>query len=412
MVNSEVIAGLDIGTDRIRALLAEYDSDGKLLISGWGESRSEGTRRGVVVNIEAAREAILTAIEAAEQEAGRTVTELLVALGGSSVSSLNSRGVVAVSGKNREISAVDVERVLEAARAVVIPMDRDILHILPQEYIIDDQRGVRNPIDMIGIRLEAEVHIVTASVSVIKNMEKAMERADYRIREIVLGTLATARASLSDEEREMGVLLVDIGTSSTDYISVCGGAPRITGSVPFGGTQATSDLSIVLKIPMEWAERIKCELGCCWETLIREGENAVVPGIGGRRAISVPASEICRILKPRVTEIFMMIKRGMEKSAGLMEAGTGIVLAGGGALLPGITDLAESVFGQPARIANPRSSISWPNPCRDTRWAKTAGLVLLGDAIADRSVGREKEAQETEFANPLKGLLKWLGEFF
>lgn len=412
MVDSEVIAGLDIGTDRIRVLVAEYDSDGKFLVSGWGESRSEGTRRGVVVNIEAAREAILTAIEAAEQEAGRTVTELLVALGGPSVSGLNSRGVVPVSGKNREISAADVERVLEAARAVVIPMDRDILHILPQEYIIDDQRGVRNPIDMIGIRLEAEVHIVTASVSVMKNMEKTMERADYKVRDVILGILATARASLSDEEKEMGVLLVDIGTSSTDYISVCGGAPRVTGSVPFGGTQATSDLSVVLKIPMEWAERIKCELGSCWEPLVREGENAIVPGIGGRRAISVPASEICRILRPRVAEIFMMIKRGIEKTAGLIETGTGIVLTGGGALLPGITDLAESVFGQPARVANPKSSISWPNSCRDTRWVKAAGLVLLGDVIADKSVNKGREDQETELSNPFRGLLKWLGEFF
>jgi len=412
-VDSEVvIAGLDIGTNSIRVLVAEYGSDGKLLVSGWGQSRSQGTHRGVVVNIEAAREAISTAIEAAEQEAGRTVTELLVALGGSSISSLNSRGVVAVSGKNREISVADVERVLEAARAVVIPMDRDILHILPQEYIIDDQRGVRNPIDMIGIRLEAEVHIVTASVSVMKNIEKAMERSDYKAQEIVLGTLATARASLSDEEKEMGVLLMDIGTSSTDFISVCGGAPRVTGSVPFGGTQATSDLSVVLKIPMEWAERIKCELGCCWETLIREEENAIVPGIGGRKAISVSASEICRILKPRVTEILMMIKRGIEKSTNMIDINTGIVLAGGGALLPGITDLAESVFGQPARVANPRSSISWPNPCRNTKWSKAAGLILLGDAIADKNMDKVREAQETEIANPLRGLLKWLGEFF
>jgi len=410
MADSEVIAGLDIGTDRIRVLVAEYDSDGKLLVSGWGESHSEGIRRGVVVNIEAARETVLRAIEAAEQEAGRTVTELLVTLGGPSVNSLNSRGVVPVSGKNREIGKADVERVLEAARAVAIPMDRDILHILPQEYIIDDQRGVRNPIDMIGIRLEAEVHIVTASVSVIKNMEKAIERAGYKIRDVVLGTLATARSLLSDEEKEMGVLLVDVGTSSTDYISIWGGAPRVTGSVPFGGTQATSDLSVVLKIPMEWAERIKRELGCCWEALVREEENAIVPGIRGGKTISIPASEICRILKPRIIEIFMMIKRGIERSGGLTETATGIVLAGGGALLPGITNLAENVFGQPARVANPRSSVSWPNSCRDTRWAKAAGLILLGDVIVDTN--KEREAQEAEPLNPFRGLLKWLGEFF
>ena len=201
---SEVIAGLDIGSRTTRVLLAEHDEQDGLQVSGWGEYPSDGLRKGVVVNIEAARERIRHAVEAAEQEAGRTVIELISALGGASVDSLNSRGVVAVSGRNREIGRADVDRVLEAAKAVVIPMDRDILHVLPQEYIIDDQGGVRNPLDMIGVRLESEVHIVTALVSAVSNMTKAVERADYRVGDVALGTLASARAVLSEDEKRYG----------------------------------------------------------------------------------------------------------------------------------------------------------------------------------------------------------------
>jgi len=412
MADSQVIAGLDIGADRIRVLVAEYDTRGKLLVSGWGESRSEGMRKGVVVNIEAAREAVLKAVEAAEHEAGRTVTELWTALGGSSVDSLNSRGVVAVSGKNREIGRVDIERVLEAARAVVIPMDRDILHVLPQEYIIDDQGGVRNPMDMIGVRLEAEVHIVTASVSAIKNIEKAIERADYRLGDVALGSLAAARALLSEDEKEMGVLLIDIGASSTDFILVHGGAPRVTGSVPVGGSQASSDLSIVLKTPLESAERIKCESGCCWDALADAEEPVIIPGVGGRPPVPLPITELCRILQPRMEEIFRIVRKKIDKTSGSARIGGGIVLTGGGALLPGVADVASGVFSQPARIGTPRTSVEWPEPCRDPKWSTAAGLILLGDAVNSGSNAGENTVRMDESANPLKGLMKWLGEFF
>lgn len=412
MADSEVIAGLDIGTDRIRVLVAEYDEKGKLLVSGWGESRSEGMRKGIVVNIEAAREAVLSAVEAAEHEAGRTVTELWTALGGASVDSLNSRGVVAVSGKNREIGQADVERVLEAARAVVIPMDRDILHVLPQEYIIDDQGGVRNPIDMIGVRLEAEVHIVTASVSAIGNMEKAVERADYKVGDVALGTLAAARALLSEDEKEMGVLLIDIGASSSDFILVHGGAPRITGSIPVGGAQATGDLSIVLKTPMDSAERIKCDTGCCWEALADVDEPVIIPGIGGRPPMPVPVTELCRILQPRMEEIFRMIRGKIERMPGSARMTGGIVLTGGGSLLPGVADVAAEVFNQPTRVGNPRSSVIWPEACRDSRWSTAAGLILLGDAVSTHGNNGENITGNTEPPNLFKGLVKWLGEFF
>lgn len=412
MADSEVIAGLDIGTDRIRVLVAEYDIRGKLVVSGWGESRSEGMRKGIVVNIEAAREAVLKAVEAAEHEAGRTVTELWTALGGASVDSLNSRGVVAVSGKNREIGEADVERVLDAARAVVIPMDRDILHVLPQEYIIDDQGGVRNPIDMIGVRLEAEVHIVTASVSAIKNIEKAIERADYELGDVALGSLASARALLNDDEKEMGVLMIDIGASSTDFILVHGGAPRVTGSVPVGGAQASSDLSIVLNTPMDSAERIKCESGCCWDALADAEEPVIIPGVGGRPPVPVPVTELCRILQPRMEEIFRIVRKKIEKTSVNTGISGGVVLTGGGALLPGVSDVASGVFNQSVRIGIPRSSVEWPETCRDSRWSTAAGLILLGDAVKSGGNNGENTAFTGESFNPLKGLMKWLGEFF
>jgi len=412
MADSEVIAGLDIGADRIRVLVAEYDTKGKLIVSGWGESRSEGMRKGVVVNIEAAREAVLKAVEAAEHEAGRTVTELWTALAGASVDSLNSRGVVAVSGKNREIGQVDIERVLEAARAVVIPMDRDILHVLPQEYIIDDQGGVRNPMDMIGVRLEAEVHIVTASVSAIKNIEKAIERADYKLGDVALGSLAAARALLSEDEKELGVLLIDIGASSTDFILVHGGAPRVTGSVPVGGAQASSDLSIVLKTSLDSAERIKCESGCCWDALADAEEPVIIPGVGGRPPVPVPVTELCRILQPRMEEIFQIVKKRIEKISGTTRIGSGVVLTGGGSLLPGVADVASGVFSQPARIGIPRSTVEWPESCRDARWSTAAGLILLGDAVSNGADSGENASWTEESVNPLKGLMKWLGEFF
>ncbi len=412
MADSEVIAGLDIGTDRIRVLVAEYNTRGKLVVSGWGESRSEGMRKGIVVNIEAAREAVLKAVEAAEHEAGRTVTELWTALGGASVDSLNSRGVVAVSGKNREIGEVDVERVLDAARAVVIPMDRDILHVLPQEYIIDDQGGVRNPMDMIGVRLEAEVHIVTASVSAIKNIEKAIERADYKLGDVVLGTLAAARALLNEDEKEMGVLMIDIGASSTDFILVHGGAPRVTGSVPVGGAQASSDLSIVLKTSLDSAERIKCESGCCWDALADAEEPVIIPGVGGRPPVPVPVTDLCRILQPRMEEIFRIVRRKIEKTSGNAGISGGVVLTGGGALLPGVADVASGVFNQQVRLGHPRSSVEWPDYCRDSRWSTAAGLILLGDTVNSGGNNGENTAHAEDSFNPLKGLMNWLGEFF
>ena len=220
MIEGDVIAGMDIGSRYIRVLLAEYDESEKLVISGYGISDSEGMRRGVIVNIEAMHEAVMEAVEMAEHQAGRTITQIFTALNGPSVESSNSRGVVAVSSRSQEVRSVDIDRAIDTARTMMIPLDREILHVLPQEYALDDQIGIRNPIDMIGVRLEVEVHIVTALLSAIENMEKAVQRADYRISNIVLGSLAAARVLLTEDEKEMGVLFVNVGANSTDYILI------------------------------------------------------------------------------------------------------------------------------------------------------------------------------------------------
>ena len=284
--------------------------------------------------------------------------------------------------------------------------------MLPQEYIIDDQGGVRNPLDMIGVRLESEVHIVTASVSATSNMAKAVERADYKVREMALGTLAAARSLLSEDEKELGVILIDIGATSTDFILVQGGAPRVTGSIPVGGVQATADLSIVLKTSMDVAEGLKLKSGCCWEPLADAEEPVIIPGVGGRPPSAVPTTELCRILQPRMEEIFRMIRDRIDRIPGASRAAGGIVLTGGGSLLPGAAELAGRVFDQPTRVGSPLSSIKWPEPCNNPRWSTAAGLILLGNAVGGSGADHDDGPRDPEVSNPLKGFVRWLGEFF
>jgi cell division protein FtsA len=258
------IVGLDIGTTKIAAVIAEYGETGMLEIVGVGVAPSYGLRRGVVINIESTLKSVHAAVEAAEQMAGFEVQQIVVGIAGGHIEGINSRGVVKVTGRGREITQHDVDRVIEAARAVSIPMDREVLHVIPQEYIVDEQDGIKDPLDMIGVRLEAEVHIITGSVTSAQNLVKCVNRAGFRVESFVLDSLASARAVLSRDEMELGVLALDLGGGTTDVLVYLEGAPYFTSVVPVGGAQVTSDLSIMLKTPMESAERIKREAGCCY----------------------------------------------------------------------------------------------------------------------------------------------------
>ncbi|HSV56356.1 MAG TPA: cell division protein FtsA [Magnetospirillaceae bacterium] len=407
------MAGLDIGTSETCAVIGEYNDGGTLEIIGVGAAPSTGLRRGVVVNIEATLKSVAQAVEAAELMSGREVRGCWVGVAGANVEGINSRGVVAVTGKGREITQSDVDRVLEAARAVVIPMDREILHVIPQSYIVDDQKGIRNPLDMIGVRLEVEVHIITGAVTTAQNLVRCVNRAGFKAEGLILQSLAAARAVLSSDEKELGCLLLDLGGGTSDVLVYSEGAPFYTNVVPAGGIQVTNDLSIMLNVPMESAERIKRGAACCYLPLVDPEETVVVPGVGGRAPQEITRQRIASIVQPRMEEIFGIARDRVEQMGYLRHVKGGVVLTGGGALMPGAAELASSFFGIPARIGFPLAVGGLVDDYRNPRYSTAVGLALTG---AERTAPR---AAETRPAAERKGsgitghILDWFRkEFF
>ncbi|MDR2602102.1 MAG: cell division protein FtsA [Spirochaetaceae bacterium] len=387
-MSDDLVAGLDIGTSKVCAIIGEPNDSGDLEITGVGKSPSAGIRKGVVVNIESVLHSISQAVEAAEMMSGRVVTGCWVGVGGSHIESLISRGVVAVNGKNREqreISREDVERVLDAARAVDFPMDRQILDVIPQTYIVDSQSGIRDPLDMIGVRLESEVNIITCSMTSAQNLVRCVNRAGFRVEGLVLQTLAAGRAVLTDEEKELGVALIDLGGGTTNLLVYHHGSPYLTASIPAGGAQVSGDLSIVKNVSAETAERIKMEAGCCWEPLLEKDEDVIVPGMSGRAPFPIPRSQIVEIIRPRMEETFMMVKEKLRSININKPLGAGIVLTGGGANLLGAADLAAAVFNTPVRVGCPLPVGGLVDDYRDSMYATAVGLVLEG---SDRSQGK------------------------
>jgi cell division protein FtsA len=272
---SDVVVGLDIGTSRVRAVVGEISDSGVFQITGVGTSPSTGLRKGVVVNIENTVRAVSQAVEAAEMMSGIEASHCLIGIGGTHIDGLNSRGVVAVTGKgrdNREIGPEDINRVIDAAKAVVIPMDRQVIHVIPQSYIVDDQRGIKDPRNMIGVRMESEVHIITGSVTSVQNIVKCVNRASLAVDEYMYHALAAVKSVMTDDERELGSILIDIGGGTTDVVVMADGAPLFTSVLPVGGIQVTSDISLVKGVSLETAEKIKLDAGCCWGALVEDNE--------------------------------------------------------------------------------------------------------------------------------------------
>lgn len=419
MASDGLIVGLDIGTTKVCAVIAERDENGRLEITGVGTSPSTGLRKGVVVNIESTLRSVLTAIEAAEMMSGRTVSSCWTGIGGAHIEGMNSRGVVAVTGKGREtreIGKEDVHRVIEAARAVLIPMDRQVLHVIPQTYIVDDQRGIRNPLDMIGVRLEAEVHIISGSVSSAQNLIKCVNRAGYRVEDLLLQSLASAKATLTADERELGALVIDMGGGTTDVLVFHDGAPYYTTTVPIGGSQVTSDITIMKNLSFETAERIKVEAGCCKEELLDGEEDIVVPGVGGRPPMPIARREICGIIQPRMSELFFMVKEKIDKLSLSRSLGGGVILAGGGAQMVGAAELAHECFGMPVRVGVPIALGGLVEQYRSPSYSTAVGLVLEGaqreeSLLGDHGVESRVKGSGRE---PVMGrLLNWFKkEFF
>jgi cell division protein FtsA len=408
MADERTIAALDIGTTTVTAVIAEYDENNRLEITGLGMAPSSGLRRGVVINIEATLRSIALAVEAAEQMAGREIDSVVTGIAGGHIEGINSRGVVAVSGRGREITSDDVARVIDAAKAVVIPMDREVIHVIPQEFVVDEQGGIKNPLDMIGVRLEAEVHIITGSVTTAQNLVKCVNRAGFKAQDIVLESLAAARAALTEDEKDLGVLLVDMGGGTTDMLLFREGAPYYTNVLPVGGAQVTGDLSIMLKTPTESAETIKREAGCCYQALVEPGEPVIIPGVGGRPPASINREEICRIIEPRVAETLEMVRDRIETKNYLRHLGAGVVLTGGGALLPGVVELAQDIFGTSARIGQPGNLGGIGSVYQSPEFATVIGLALHAAARA----APDQVAAERSRGGFMAGFGRWLRNFF
>jgi cell division protein FtsA len=374
----DLIVGLDVGTTKICVIAAEVTHADRLEVIGVGTAPSRGLRKGVVVNIDATVEAIRRAVDEAEQQAGVEISSVYAGVAGGHIRGINSRGVVAVSGKSREVSAIDVERALEAAKAINLPPDREIIHALPQAFVVDDQDGIREPLGMSGVRLEVEVHLVTGAVTSVQNVVRSVNRAGLAVQDIVLEPLASAEAVLSPDEKELGILLIDIGGGTTDAALFRDGAIWHTAILPLGGDHITNDIAVGLRTPSADAEDLKKRYGCALTALVREDETIDVPSVGGRKPRQLSRQILSEIVQPRVEEIFTLIARDLAK-AGLDDAPTaGIVLTGGTSILEGIPELAEQVFDLPVRRGSPAPAGGLADVVRSPIYSTGVGLVLYG----------------------------------
>ena len=411
MPGDDLIVGLDIGTTKICAVIGQVDEAGRVEVVGVGRVPSRGLRRGVVVNIESTVRSVLEAVEAAELMSGREVQSVFAGISGRHIEGINSRGVVAVTGRGREISSEDVDRVIDAGKAIPVPMDREVLHVIPQEFIVDEQRGIRNPLGMIGVRLEAEVHIITGSVTSAQNIIKCINRAGFKVNDLILEPLASARAVLTADEKELGVMLLDIGGGTTDVMVYLEGSPYHTEVLPVGGDQVTSDLSILLKTPLEAAERLKHQAGCCHLGLVGDEETVSIPGVGGRAPLIRPRREIVEIIQPRMTEMLALAREQAEEKGYMKMLGGGVVLTGGGSLLPGTQELAQESFGLPARIGMPVRLAGLAEEVASPVYATAIGLLLYGSQKGGGPApDRRRKPQGVKGA--LDRMKDWLREFF
>ena len=412
-----MVVGLDIGTTKVCAVIGEVNESGFLEITGVGTSPSTGLRKGVVVNIESTLRSVAQAIEAAEMMSGREVHEVWTGIGGNHIEGINSRGVVAVTGKNREVREIgpdDIKRVLEAAQAVLIPMDRRLLEVIPQTYIVDDQRGIMDPLNMIGVRLEAEVHIITCSTTGAQNLIKCVNRAGFRVNDLILQSLAAGRSVLTPEEKELGVAIVDLGGGTTNILVYSEGSPYSISTIPAGGTQVTSDISIIKNISFETAEKIKLEAGCCWEPFLEENDEIIVPGVGGRAPKAIPRSDILAIIRPRMEETFKLVKEKLDKLSFSRPLGGGVVLTGGASQLLGAPDLASHVFNLPVRVGVPLPVGGLDSEYRNPAYATAVGLVLEAFEREQRDgmVPIENRALEKGGTRIWEKLGDWIKDFF
>jgi cell division protein FtsA len=404
-----LIVGLDIGTTKICAIVGNATEDG-IDIVGIGSSPSRGLRKGVVINIDSTVASIRKAVEEAELMAGCEIKSVYAGIAGGHIKGFNSQGIIAI--KNREVSPEDVKRVIEAAKAIAIPMDREVIHILPQEFIIDDQDGIREPLGMSGVRLEAKVHIVTGAVASAQNIIKSCNRAGLDVADIVLEQLASSEAVLSSDEKELGVALVDIGGGTTDIAIFVDGAIKHTSVLSLGGNHLTNDIAVGLRTPMAEAEKIKQKYGCCLASLVGKDETIEVPSVGGRKPRVLSRQLLAEILEPRVEEIFTLVNREIVKSGFEDLIASGVVITGGTTILEGMPELAEQVFNLPVRRGLPQKIGGLVDVVNSPVYATGVGLVVYGSKNVGVHEFPTTQSDDNVFRRVSRRMREWFGEFF
>ncbi|WP_211824651.1 cell division protein FtsA [Kistimonas asteriae] len=392
--NGRMIVGLDIGTSKVVALVGEITDSGDIEVIGIGSHPSRGLRRGVVVNIESTVQSIQRAIEEAELMAGCQIHSVYAGIAGSHIRSLNSHGIVAI--REREVTRADMDRVIDAAQAVAIPADQRILHILPQEYVIDTQEGVKEPLGMSGVRLEAKVHLVTCAVNAAQNIEKCIRRCGLEVEDIILEQLASSYSVLTEDEKELGVCLVDIGGGTTDIAIFTEGAIRHTAVIPIAGDQVTNDIAMALRTPTQFAEEIKIKYACALTQLAGADETINVPSVGERPPRELSRQALAEVVEPRYDELFTLIQAELRRSGFEELIAAGIVLTGGTSKMEGVVELAEEIFHMPVRLGVPQTVRGMSDVVRNPIYATGVGLLHYGlkmQGEGDMAFGSRKQEE-------------------
>ncbi|MGZ8262391.1 MAG: cell division protein FtsA [Methylotenera sp.] len=401
--DKNLIVGLDIGTSKIVAIVAELQPEGSLKVIGLGQHTSRGLKKGVVINIESTMQSIQRALEEAELMADCKINNVYTGIAGSHIKSLNSHGMVKI--KDAEVSQMDVDRVIETARAIALPADQQILHILTQEFIIDGQEDVREPLGMSGMKLEVKVHIVTGAVAAAQNIVKCIKRCGIEVSDLILQPLASSLAVLTEDEKELGVCLVDIGGGTTDIAVFKQGAIRHTAVVPIAGDQMTNDVAVAFRTPTQSAEDIKIKHGCALRQLADPREVVDVPGVDGREPRQLSVQTLAEVLEPRVVELYELVLNELRRSGMEEMIASGIVITGGSAMMRGMVELGEEIFHMPVRLGMPRYVGGLSEVVSNPRYATGVGLVLMGKQQLERHLSGQMES--TSFGRILEKMKSW-----
>ena len=403
-VAGRMVVGLDIGTSKIVAIVGELSPEGPLEIIGIGSHASRGLKKGVVVNIDSTVQSIQRAVEEAELMAGCQIQSVFVGIAGSHIRSMSSHGIVAI--RDREVFQPDIDRVIDAAQAVAIPADQKILHILPQEFLIDSQEGIKEPLGMSGVRLEARVHLVTCAVNAAQNIEKCIQQCGLAVDDIILEQLASSFAVLTDDEKDLGVCLVDIGGGTSDIAIFTEGAIKHTAVIPIAGDQVTNDIAMALRTPTQNAEEIKIKYGCALASLAGENETIKVPSVGERDDRDLSRQALAEVIEPRYEELFTLIQAELRRSGFEDLIPAGIVLTGGTSKMEGVVELAEEIFHMPVNIGKPKSVAGLSDIVRNPIYATSVGLLQYGLENPPQSHGAHRS--ETQSGSVWQSVKSWL----